>query len=169
MHASKRRAVKPYVIGQMALPDKTAVLSLIDSASGEVRSQIVANVDGGTLGKAIAKHVNMAGSTLHTDSWKGYLSVGPQFASHESVNNAKGEYVRHSVSTNMAEGYFSQLKRSIDGTHHHASDAHLPRYLARVRLPLYDPQGVGPRTVCDAHGASRRAPAHLSLNDRLVH
>ena len=73
------------------------------------------------------------------------------------------------VSTNMAEGYFSQLKRSIDGTHHHASDAHLPRYLARVRLPLYDPQGVGPRTVCDAHGASRRAPAHLSLNDRLVH
>lgn len=29
-----------------------------------------------------------------------------------------------------AEGYFSQLKRSLDGTHHHVSVEHLPRYLA---------------------------------------
>jgi hypothetical protein len=34
------------------------------------------------------------------------------------------------VSTNQAENYFSQLKRSIDGTHHHVSKEHLPRYLA---------------------------------------
>lgn len=31
----------------------------------------------------------------------------------------------------MAEGFFSQLKRSIDGTHHHVSVEHLPRYLAQ--------------------------------------
>ncbi len=30
----------------------------------------------------------------------------------------------------MLESYFSQLKRSIDGTHHHVSVRHLPRYLA---------------------------------------
>lgn len=29
--------------------------------------------------------------------------------------------VRGAVHTNTAEGYFSQLKRSIDGTHHHVS------------------------------------------------
>jgi hypothetical protein len=34
------------------------------------------------------------------------------------------------VSTNAAEGFFSQLKRSLDGTHHHVSREHLPRYLA---------------------------------------
>lgn len=28
------------------------------------------------------------------------------------------------------EGYFSQLKRSLDGTHHHVSFEHLDRYLA---------------------------------------
>ena len=33
------------------------------------------------------------------------------------------------VTTNPAEGYFSQLKRSIDGTHHHVSVPHLDRYL----------------------------------------
>ncbi len=38
--------------------------------------------------------------------------------------------MRGDVSTNQAEGYFSQLKRSIDGTHHHVSRKHLDRYLA---------------------------------------
>ncbi len=34
----------------------------------------------------------------------------------------------------MAEGYFSQLKRSIDGTHHRMSTVHLYRYLAQVSI-----------------------------------
>ena len=34
------------------------------------------------------------------------------------------------VTTNHAEGFFSQLKRSVDGTHHRVSVEHLPRYLA---------------------------------------
>ncbi len=29
------------------------------------------------------------------------------------------------------ENYFSQLKRSVDGTHLHVSREHLPRYLAQ--------------------------------------
>ena len=32
--------------------------------------------------------------------------------------------------TNQSENYFSQLKRSLDGTHHRVSVEHLPRYLA---------------------------------------
>lgn len=39
------------------------------------------------------------------------------------------EYVRGNVTTNHAEGFFSQLKRSLDGTFHHVSVEHLPRYL----------------------------------------
>ena len=31
--------------------------------------------------------------------------------------------------TNTAEGYFSQLKRSLSGTFHHVSEKHLDRYL----------------------------------------
>jgi hypothetical protein len=72
----------------------------------------------------------MAGSTLHTDAAPTYASLAGQFAGHESVNHNAGEYVRGNVTTNKAEGYFSQLKRSIDGTHHHVSAEHLPRYLA---------------------------------------
>jgi len=38
--------------------------------------------------------------------------------------------VRDGVTTNHAETYFSQLKRSLDGTYHHVSVEHLDRYLA---------------------------------------
>lgn len=48
-----------------------------------------------------------------------------------SIINSIGEYVRDGVSTNILEGYFSQLKRSIDGTHHQVSTVHLGRYLAQ--------------------------------------
>ena len=46
------------------------------------------------------------------------------------MNHSTGEYVRGNVTTNRAEGFFAQLKRSINGTHHHVSPEHLHRYLA---------------------------------------
>ncbi|HEU5271607.1 MAG TPA: IS1595 family transposase [Jatrophihabitans sp.] len=66
---------------------------------------------------------------LHTDSAMAYRQMAPDFAAHEYVNHSAGEYVRGNVSTNLNEGYFSQLKRSLDGTHHHVSVEHLQRYL----------------------------------------
>ena len=49
---------------------------------------------------------------------------------HETVNHFAGQYVnKRGAGTNLEEGFFSQLKRSIDGTHHHVSREHLHRYL----------------------------------------
>jgi transposase-like protein len=127
MHASKRPT---WGHSNRKIP----VVSLIDTATGEVRSEVVANVNGKTLRRVILKNVDTITSQLHTDQWKGYLAIGQEFGNHESVNHAAGEYVRGDVSTNRAEGYFSQLKRSIDGTHHHVSVEHLSRYLAEFDL-----------------------------------
>jgi transposase-like protein len=107
---------------------KTAVLSLIHE--GTVRSQVVNDVTGATLHKAIAEHVDMGNTVLHTDGARAYPTMRNDLAGHETVNHNAGEYVRGNVTTNAAEGYFSQLKRSLDGTHHHVSRQHLPRYLA---------------------------------------
>lgn len=49
---------------------------------------------------------------------------------HETVVHARDEYAWCDVTTNHIEGYFSQIKRSVDGTHHHVSVEHLHRYLA---------------------------------------
>jgi hypothetical protein len=111
---------------------KTTVLSVIDKASGEARSAVVPNVRASTLRKAMEREleINLGATTLHTDSATYYRRIAATTKGHESVNHHAGEYVRGGVSTNMAEGFFSQLKRSIDGTHHHVSTVHLDRYLA---------------------------------------
>lgn len=36
----------------------------------------------------------------------------------------------HTKPSTTRPNFFSQLKRSLDGTHHHVSQVHLPRYLA---------------------------------------
>lgn len=112
--------------------DKTSVLSLLHKDSGEVRSVVVPNAKVSTLRKAREDElaVNLGATTLHTDSWKGYLTMADTLKGHEAVNHNVGEYVRDGVTTNHIEGYFGQLKRSVDGTHHHISTEHLPRYLA---------------------------------------
>lgn len=111
--------------------DKPAVQALVNLETGEVRSQIVPNVKGDTLRKAIAEHVDMPNTTLVTDEAQGYKKFANDMAGHETVVHARDEYVNaNGFTTNAVEGYFSQLKRSIDGTHHHVSVEHLPRYLA---------------------------------------
>ncbi len=124
MHASKRRR---RVTGTGGI-DKTAVVSLVQRG-GELRSQVMQEtVTGATLGAVLREHVSPA-AHLRTDAFGGYRQLGREFASHETVNHQAGEYVRGDASTNTLEGYFSQLKRSIDGTHHHVSAHHLHRYV----------------------------------------
>jgi hypothetical protein len=92
---------------------------------------VVANVSGATLRKAIASNVVMKDTVLHSDSFRSYVGIGMDMAGHEVVNHLDGQYVTEkSNGTNKAENYFSQRKRSIDGTHHHVSPEHLDRYLA---------------------------------------
>lgn len=108
---------------------KTPVVALIDTATGEVRSHAVPEVTGKTLRAVISENMTMGTATLHTDSSLDYRLITPEVAAHLTVNHNVGEYVRGEVSVNDAENYFSQLKRSLDGTHHHISKAHLSRYL----------------------------------------
>jgi transposase-like protein len=108
------------------------VLSLVSVGldKNEVRSRVVPNVRGATLRKAIAEQVVLPEITLFTDTAGQYRELTPQVVRHVMVNHSKGEYVKRGAGTNWAENYFSQLKRSLDGTHHAVSKKHLNRYLA---------------------------------------
>lgn len=64
---------------------------------------------------------------IYTDASRLYPSLGKEFASHERVNHSKKEYVRGDVTTNTIEGFFSILKRGINGTFHSVSKEHLHR------------------------------------------
>lgn len=65
-----------------------------------------------------------------TDGEGQYRLVADMFASHDVVNHSIGEYVRGDAHTNTIEGYFSIMKRGINGVYHHVSAQHLKRYLA---------------------------------------
>lgn len=77
------------------------------------------------------------GRTVHdvdaeimTESFNIYPAAASAYV-HETVDHGAGEYSRdHYIHVNTAEGFFSQLKRSLDGTYHHVSEYHLHRYLA---------------------------------------
>ncbi len=121
-HVSKR---KP---GQIGGVGKQVAFTLVERG-GRARSFHVAKVSGKTLRPIIVKHVSRQ-SALMTDTGGQYLHVGKEFASHETVNHGKDEYVRGDAYSNTVEGFFAILKRGIVGTFHHVSEAHLSRYLA---------------------------------------
>jgi len=116
--------------GGQGVTDKQPVMALVSRETGEVRSRAIPNVRGDSLRRVIGEEVDAPQVHLHTDEAQGYAQTAGDFASHSAVNHSVGEYVKGDVSTNVAETYFSQLKRSIDGTHHHVSREHLNRYLA---------------------------------------
>lgn len=109
------------------MDNKVPVVSLVQRG-GEVRSRVMKKVTSANLGKLLHENVNPR-STLMTDGLSFYRKPGQGFTRHEAVDHSLGEYVRGDAHINTAEGYFSQLKRSIDGTHHHVSEQHLHRYL----------------------------------------
>lgn len=113
---------------------KTVVLTLISEETGEARSRVINEVSGHTLRKVIAEQTRLETTRLVTDEAHAYKAVGKEMLSHDTVVHSKDEYAKTTedgryISTNIAEGFFSQLKRSLDGTHHHVSAQHLPLYL----------------------------------------
>jgi transposase-like protein len=110
--------------------DKTPIMALVSRETGEVRSQVVPTVKAENLRAVLREHVDPSNTHLHTDQALGYRKIASEFASHTAVNHNIGQYIVNGAGTNQAETYFSQLKRSLDGTHHHVSREHLHRYLA---------------------------------------
>jgi ISXO2 transposase-like protein len=63
-----------------------------------------------------------------TDDFTAYRNLGLHFK-HKKVKHSHKEYARGEAHVNTAEGYFSLLKRGINGTFHHVGKQHLNRYL----------------------------------------
>lgn len=107
--------------------NKTPVFALVERG-GELRAGKVQNVSGKTLKGIIRENVT-PDSHIMTDNFLSYLGLDQEFASHETVDHGAGEYVRDDVYTNTLEGWFSLLKRGVNGTFHHVSEKHLDRYV----------------------------------------
>jgi hypothetical protein len=84
------------------------------------------------------------------------------------VNHARDEYVNvNGKTTNQAEAYFGQFKRSIDGTHHAVSRRALAPLPRPARLPaVHVPDGrQRPDALADRRRGGRRL-TYKPLKDR---
>jgi len=95
---------------------------------GKVAAFVVPSVRASTLGRHIEARVQ-PGSEIHTDDGKSYRGLKNDGWAHETVNHSEGVYVDGLVHTQTIEGFWSLVKRGIDGTHHAVSPKWLQWYL----------------------------------------
>jgi transposase len=107
--------------------NKTIVAGIVER-EGEIRAKVVTNVRAATLLPYIARNVKH-GSTVHTDENTSYNKLRKFGYVHATVEHGRKEYVRAEVHTNSVEGFWSQLKRSVNGTFHQVSRDHLQAYV----------------------------------------
>jgi transposase len=111
---------------------KAVVFGMMERG-GDVVTQVVRNRRGDTLIPHVLEHVEI-GTEIHTDEFGGYSGLVIEGYKHRKVNHSAKEYVRGNVTVNGIEGYWSQLKRTISGTHIHVSQKHLWRYVKEVEF-----------------------------------
>ncbi len=134
-HRSKRKHVGTGGAG------KEAVFSLVERG-GRVQSHHVPAVNAKTLRSILQAHLHGATKVM-TDEGGAAKKVGSEFKRHQSVNHSIGEYVRGDAHTNTIEGYFSIMKRGINGVYHHVSQQHLKRYLAEFDFRYNERSALG--------------------------
>jgi transposase-like protein len=126
---------------------KVPVLAMIERG-GRVRPKVVADVTAATLQTAIMENVDRR-SRIMTDEHVSYGGIGDHFdGGHETVKHSVREYARGDVTTNTVEGFFSVVKRGLNGIYHSVSKEHLHRYLAEYEFRHNNRHlDDGPRTV----------------------
>lgn len=99
---------------------KLAVFGMIER-NGRVRAKVVSDVDGRTLVPEIQGSVP-EGAAIISDGMASYNDLTRLGYQHETVPHSHGIYVLgEDIHPNTIEGFWSQLKRSIDGTYHHVT------------------------------------------------
>jgi transposase len=106
---------------------KTAVIGIAERRGG-VQAKVVERVTAAAVIKNLRENVAPK-TTVCTDEFGVYNYTAKFGFPHVRVNHGAGEYVRGRAHTNTIEGFWSQVKRSIDGTHHSVSPKYLQSYL----------------------------------------
>ena len=95
---------------------------------GKVSAHVVPSRRKGTLLRHIETRVT-PGSTVYTDELKSYVHLRDHGYEHAAVNHKAAVWVDGDVHTQTIEGFWSLVKRGIDGTHHAVSRKHLQGYV----------------------------------------
>ena len=117
--------------------EKTCIIGLVNRDKKQVRAYKVSSNEKENLLPKIYLNCEDK-SNIFTDSYNGYDDLQKHY-NHEFVKHCVGEYNRdkkdnqgrtaYKINTNSIEGFWSQLKRGINGIYHWASKKHIQRYI----------------------------------------
>ncbi len=107
--------------------NKIPVFGMVER-KGNIKATVVVNTKRKTVMPIIREHI-VLGTEIMTDEYLPYRLLTKEGYNRQTVNHASKEYVRGNVHTNTLEGFWSQLKRSINGTYHAVSPKYLQTYV----------------------------------------
>ncbi|MGH9775960.1 MAG: IS1595 family transposase [Candidatus Acidiferrales bacterium] len=128
--------VRKYGRGRRIFGNKTPIVGIVQR-QGKVVAKVIKNAGANHLLGAIRKHI-VPGSTIYTDEWKGYRRIPnmrdadgkPANFTHFKIRHKWGHYVKDGhIHTNSVEGFWSLVKRGINGVYHSVSPEYLQSYL----------------------------------------
>jgi transposase-like protein len=115
--------------GTAGVGQKRTVIALVERG-GQARAVAMTGkpVTAKNVREVLVRHADRK-SRLQTDESPLYPRIGDEFASHETVHHASGEYARGDVTTNSVEGFFGVFKRGFTGIYQHCGEQHFQRYI----------------------------------------
>ena len=98
-----------------------------------MNAAIVPNVKAATLMPHFQYNI-AKGSKLMTDELHSYKKIARVLnIDHDTVEHGAMQFAKGTTHTNSIEGFWSQLKRSLDGTHHVISPKMLHAYVSEFQ------------------------------------
>lgn len=110
-----------------SLKTKSAILGAVQR-EGNIVTKVVTNTQSSVIKPFIRENICIT-AQIKTDEYAVYNSVSTMGYAHAAVDHGRGEYVNGDTHTNTLEGFWSQLKRSINGTYHFVSPKYLQTYV----------------------------------------
>lgn len=114
--------------GHESVMDNKSVVFGMLQRDGDIIAGVVPDRRKETLIGPIIRNIE-AGTKISTDDHRSYMNLRTIGYRHGIVNHSQDEWVNGEFHTNSIEGHWSQLKRSIKGTHVHVSAKHLWKYI----------------------------------------
>lgn len=110
-----------------SLKTKSAVLGAIER-QGNIIAKVVTHTQSSIVKPFVRNNICIT-AEVKTDEYRSYNSLKTLGYKHDKVDHGNGEYAKDNTHTNNLEGFWSQLKRSINGTYHFVSPKYLQTYV----------------------------------------
>lgn len=109
--------------------NKTMVLAMV-----ERKGRVKTTVNAKNLKSIVLANVDSS-SRILSDEFRPYKGIGKFYeGGHHTVNHGDKEYARGDVHSNTVEGFFSIVKRGLDGIYHSVSKQYLHSYMAEFEF-----------------------------------